>query len=205
MHDLLQSFANLDPVWVYTIIFLIAYIENVFPPSPSDVVVVFGGALAAMQHGSFMAALLAGTFGSTLGFMTMYGVGKWFGRRIIETGKLKFIPIENIHRLESWFAKYGYWIIVANRFLAGTRALVSFFAGLSELNLLRTTLLSFISSLVWYSILVYGGYSLGPHWEKIGLYLSTYSEIVTGIIVFVVIAFAVKYLISKNNVKENNG
>jgi membrane protein DedA with SNARE-associated domain len=168
-------------------------------------VVVFGGALAAREGGGFAYALIAGTFGSTLGFMTMYGIGKWFGRQIIEKGRIRFFPIENVHKLETWFATYGYWIIVGNRFMAGTRAIVSFFAGLSNLNLIRTTLLSFISSLAWYSILVYAGYSLGQHWEKIGFYLSTYSELVTGAIILIAIVLAARYFIKKNNTKINNG
>ena len=202
MQEIIHLLTSVDPVWVYAIIFAIAYIENIFPPSPSDVVVVFGGALAAMDHGSFFLALMAGTLGSTLGFMTMYGLAKWFGRRIIETGKLKFIPLENVHRLEHWFAKYGYWIIIANRFMAGTRALVSFFAGLSELNLTRTTLLSFISSLAWYSILVYAGYTLGNNWKKIGFYLTTYSQIATIIVILVIIIVMLKYF-TKSKAKNN--
>ena len=199
MPNLLQTLASLDPLWIYTVIFLIAYIENIFPPSPSDIIVVFGGALAAMGRGTFYMALLAGTIGSTLGFVTMYGIGKWFGRRIIETGKLKFIPIENVHKMEAWFAKYGYWIIVVNRFLAGTRAIVSFFAGLSELHLVRTALLSFMSSLAWYALLIYAGYSLGQHWETVVFYLSTYSQVTTGIIIVAAIILVVRYFIRKNN------
>jgi membrane protein DedA with SNARE-associated domain len=199
LQDLLQSFAHLDPAWVYFVIFVAAYIENLFPPSPSDVIVVFGGALAAVGHGTFLLALLAGTIGSTAGFVTMYGIGRWFGRRIIEANKLRFIPIESVHTVEAWFAKYGYWIIVINRFLAGTRAVVSFFAGISELHPGRTILLSFISSMAWYSLLIYGGYSLGRHWEKVILYLTTYSQITTGVVILVVIVLVGRYLIIKGN------
>ncbi len=195
---------RLDPIWVYIVIFLAAYIENLFPPSPSDVVVVFGGALAAVGHGKFPLSLLAATAGSTLGFLTMYAVGKWFGRRIIEAHRLKFIPLDNIHVVEAWFAKYGYWIIVANRFLAGTRAIVSFFAGISELRLGLTTLLSCLSSLAWYSILIYAGYALGHHWEKMLLYLTTYSQIITGIIILIVVALVARYFIIRGGKREKN-
>jgi membrane protein DedA with SNARE-associated domain len=203
LNEFIKSLATLDPSWIYLAVFSLAFIENIFPPSPSDVAVVFGGALAAMEKGNFILALLAGTTGGTLGFMVMYSVGKWFGHKIIENNKLKFIPIENVHKIESWFARYGYGIIVANRFLSGTRAIVSFFAGMSELDLVKTTILSFISSLAWYGILVYAGYTLGDNWEQIGFYLSTYTQIVTGVIIVLVVIFVARYFIKKNKRSPN--
>jgi membrane protein DedA with SNARE-associated domain len=129
----------------------------------------------------------------------MYKIGDWFGDHILEQGKIKFIPVEAVKKVEAWFNRYGYWIIIANRFLAGTRAVVSFFAGMSELNLLRTTILSFLSALVWNAILVSAGWYLGQHWEKIGFYLNTYSQIVTVILIVVVAIFVVRYFYRKNN------
>ncbi len=205
MQDLLKSLSGLDPLWIYAVIFLIAYIENIFPPSPSDIIIVFGGALAAIGRGTFYMALLAGTLGSTLGFMTMYWIGIWFGKRIIEAGRIKFIPLDNVHKLEGWFSRFGYWIIVVNRFLAGTRAVVSFFAGISRLDLFRTVVLSFVSSLAWYSLLIYAGYTLGRHWERFMLYLTTYSQIVTGFILVVLVIILVRYLMRRNGNRKSNG
>ncbi len=88
-------------------------------------------------------------------------------------------------------------IIVANRFLSGTRAVISFFAGIARLNLLKTTILSFVSSVAWYSILVYAGYSLGSHWRKIYGYLFTYSQVVIGTMVMIILILIVRKLLSK--------
>jgi membrane protein DedA with SNARE-associated domain len=182
----LESFINtlesLSPALIYCSLFAIAYIENIFPPSPSDVVVVFGGYLVGLGTIDFMTALAITTVGSITGFLTMYKVGDWFGESIIEKRKLSFLPLESIHRVEDWFRKYGYWIIVANRFLSGTRAVVSFFAGLSKLELLRTTLLCGVSALVWNWLMIYAGALLGRNWNTVALYLSTYSQIVTGVV-----------------------
>ncbi len=179
---------------MYAAIFLVAFIENIFPPSPSDAIVVFGGALAAMEKGNFLAALAAGAIGSTVGFMTSYGIGKWFGRVILEAGRIKFIRPEILHRSEAWFAAYGYWLIAANRFLAGTRAIVPFFAGIAGLNLVKTSVLSLVSSVLWYGILIYAGYSLGEHWEKVGFFLKTYSEVMTVIVVIVLAVLIVRFM-----------
>lgn len=193
MEEFIQSLSEFDPLWVYIIIFCIAYIENILPPFPSDVVVVFGGSLVAIGKGSFLLALTSATAGSTLGFLTMFFIGKWFGRAILEQGKIPFISLDAFHKAERWFARYGYGLVVANRFLAGTRAVVSFFAGVSKLDTVKTTTLSFVSALVWNSILVYAGTSLGKNWQVVGLYLSTYSQVVTATVIVVVLFFILRY------------
>ena len=104
--------------------------------------------------------------------------------------------------MEHWFKRYGYWLIVANRFLAGTRAVVSFFAGISELDFLTTSLHALISSLFWYGILVYTGYSLGEHWETVASYLKSYSEVMTGIILLIGIFLLVRYYLKRNSRRE---
>jgi membrane protein DedA with SNARE-associated domain len=190
---------TLSPVLVLLVVFAIAFIENVFPPSPSDMVIVFSGSLVGIGRVGFTETLLAATAGSTLGFVLMYKIGDWFGVRILEQGKISFIPVESVRKVEDWFRRYGYWIIIANRFLAGTRAVVSFFAGMAEINLPLTTLLCFLSALAWNAILIGGGYALGNNWERIGFYLSTYSQVVIGIIVLAAIAYLVRYFIKRAN------
>lgn len=202
MEEFILSLQSLDPLMIYLAVFGIAYLENVFPPSPSDVVVVFAGSLVGLETVGFLPTLLATTIGSTAGFVTMYKIGDWFGDRILEKGKIKFIPISAVKKVEAWFQRYGYGIIVANRFLAGTRAVVSFFAGMSELNLGKTTVLSFVSALAWNSILITAGYYLGHNWQEISFYLGTYSQIVTGAIIVVVLVLVAKFLFLKNNAKK---
>lgn len=199
MEEFVHSLSLLDPTWVYVTIFAIAFIENVFPPSPSDIAVVFGGSLVAVGDGHFLVAILAGTLGSTLGFLTMFMVGKWFGRSVVESGKLKFLSLDTVHKAEQWFNRYGYGLIVINRFLAGTRAVISLFAGISNLDVTKSLLLSFVSSLVWNGLLVYSGFLLGRNWHRIGLYLSTYTQAITATVAIVVVILVVRYLFVPKN------
>jgi membrane protein DedA with SNARE-associated domain len=132
----------------------------------------------------------------------MYMIGKWFGRHILEQRKLRFIPLDAVRKVEEWFRKYGYWVVVGNRFLTGTRAVVSFFVGMSELNPAKTVALSFLSALVWNTLLVSAGYGLGNNWERIGFYISAYSQVVTGIVIVAVIALAIRaFMKPKRNAK----
>ncbi|MBI4811186.1 MAG: DedA family protein [Ignavibacteriales bacterium] len=127
----------------------------------------------------------------------MFWIGKWFGRKILEAGKIKFIRLDDLHRLEHWFAKWGFWLIAINRFLSGTRAVVSFFAGVSELDFKKTAILSFISSMLWYALLVYAGYSLGNHWNQVGDYLKSYSLVVTVLFIIAVLLMLARYIYKK--------
>lgn len=188
---------SVEPLHAYLIVFFIAFIENVFPPSPSDAVVVFVGSLVGLDQIGFIPTLLSASIGSVLGFVVMYKIGDWFGDRILEAGKIRFIPISAVKKVEEWFARYGYWIIVINRFLAGTRAVVSFFAGMSELDLVKTVALSFVSSLLWNAILVTAGYLVGSNWQVIVTYISTYSQIITGALLAVAIYFTVRFFVRR--------
>lgn len=204
MEELIRRLSTLNPSWVYLSVGGIAFLENIFPPFPSDVIVVFAGSLAGIGAIDFWWALLLTTIGSTFGFMVMYKVGDWFGLKILETGKLKFIPRDSVHKVEGWFRKYGYVIIVANRFLSGTRAVVSFFAGMSELKLPITTVLCFMSALVWNFLLLFAGQKLGQNWNVIFFYLETYSKAVTGIILIVILLFVARFVYKKTNSNNNS-
>lgn len=197
MESLITLLQSLDPLLVCFLIFLMAFLENLFPPSPSDVMIVLGGALVGFGRVGFAEVLLSATAGSVTGFMLMYKIGDWFGDHILERGKISFIKVSTVHKVEEWFRKYGYWVIVINRFLTGTRAVVSFIAGMSELKFAVTTLLCAVSALTWNTILVGSGYMLGQNWQHIEVYLSTYSQVVTGIIILAAIAFTVRYFVKR--------
>ncbi len=197
INDIIKFLLEVDPYKIYLALFFIAFIENIFPPSPSDVIIVFGGSLVAIGKTNFFLALISASLGSLIGFIAVYVIGKWFGKKIIESGKIKFIPLENIHKTETWFIKYGYWIIIGNRFLAGTRGIVAFFAGVSEIDFRLTSLLSFVSALFWNFLLLFGGYVMGKNWETIIGHLKTYWLIVTILLILFSGIWTIKYFISK--------
>ena len=197
MQEFFQYLNTIDQLVVYGLMFGLALVENIFPPSPSDMMIIAAGSLVGLGRLDFFAALLCATAGSTLGFMIMYKIGDWFGDHILEQGKLKFIPIEAVHRVEKWFERYGYAVIVVNRFLTGTRAVVSFFAGMSELKLTTTTVLCAVSALVWNAVLIGIGYYLGHNWDRIDLLLHTYSQAVAAIAIIIVILLVARYVIGR--------
>jgi membrane protein DedA with SNARE-associated domain len=189
MEQIISILSNVDVFWIYVAVFLISYIENIFPPFPSDVIVVFAGSLVAIGTGSAPVTVTLATAGSTLGFMSMYWIGERFGDRWLETGRVPFISVEAVHKVQAWFRHYGYWVVAGNRFLAGTRAVISFCTGIAEMDLTKTTLLSAASALAWNIVLIYLGWLVGDNWRSIGAYLSTYSKIVSVVIAVIVLAW----------------
>lgn len=188
---------QLSPFGVMVAIFLIAYIENIFPPSPSDVLLVFAGTLIGIGTIGFAPALIAATLGSTLGFMTAYAAGRYFEKEVIEGRFSRWLPVDTFSKVEALFRKYGYGVIIANRFLAGTRAIVSFFAGMSRMNFVPTTLLCALSATVWNVMLLWLGKSLGGNWREAGSYLATYSTFITVILVVIAVIFLLRWFLKK--------
>lgn len=205
LEDIIQYLNTLSPFWVYITLFLFSFIENIFPPSPSDIVVIFGAALISNGSGdiSFAGVLLITSFGSSLGFMLMYYMGKLFGEKILRSGKLKFISKESIDKTDKWFTKYGYKLILANRFMPGTRSVISFFSGISELEPLRTFIYATISAFAWNLIIVSMGAALGNNIELIDKYLSLYGNIGLAITVLVLAVIGIRHLLPKLKQKKN--
>jgi len=197
IENILNHISDLSPILIYLILFLFSYVENVFPPSPSDLVVVIGGSLIATGPIHFVPTLIFTTIGSILGFMTLYFIGSQLDKKVVRAGKIKFITAESVAKAENWFAKYGYTIIAINRFLPGTRSVISFFAGLSELKVLKTIVLATLSAAFWNAIMIYLGIIFGDNIDQVDLYLSRYEKIVLIITGVVVVFFVIRYFFFK--------
>ncbi|KAB2842050.1 MAG: DedA family protein [Melioribacteraceae bacterium] len=197
LESILTFMNNLDPFWIYVILISFSFIENVFPPAPSDVVVIIGATLIASTTIGFFPILILTSFSSALGFILMYYVGKFFGDNILRKGKIKFIHRDDLEKTNAWFNKYGYKLIVANRFLPGTRSVISFFSGAHQLNVFKTFFYASISAFAWNAIIIYLGFLLGQNVDLIASYLKTYSNIILIITVIVILFFVVRYFIRK--------
>jgi len=197
IEKILEFISTQSPLWIYIILFFFSFIENVFPPAPSDLIIIIGGTLIVTHTIHFVPTLLLTTTGSLLGFMTLFYLGSQLDKKVIRSGKIKFISITSLEKAEKWFLKYGYFIILANRFFPGIRSIISFFAGLSELNITRTALYALISSLVWNTGIILLGVAFGKNIDKVDKLLSTYSNIVLIIVALVILFYLLKSMLRK--------
>lgn len=195
--DILNQISTYPPVWIYITLFLFAFVENVFPPSPSDLVIVIGGTLVGTGDLSFFLSLIFATVGSIAGFMLMFYIGSTVDKKVIHSRRFKFIPVDAIEKVEIWFRKYGYAVIVANRFMPGTRAVISFFAGISNLKAKKTIFLCFISALAWNILMLYLGFVFGDNVAKVDEYLTTYSNLVIAVTILIILFFIFRFFFKK--------
>ena len=190
--DIVELIKTLPVISVYTVFFLIAYLENIIPPIPGDVLIVFGGYLAADGLIDFTTVLLLTTVASVFGFMSMYYVGHRWGSEINRKRHrfwlFRYLDFKYMTRAQNWMNRWGQGVIMANRFLAGTRSIISLISGISHTNIRFTIMSSFLSSVLWNSVLLGSGWFIKENWELIGSYLSYYSWVIlSGIVIFVLI------------------
>jgi len=195
IEHLLESISSLSPFWIYIVLFFFSFLENVFPPSPADLVTVIGGSLIVSHSIDYIPTLLVTTLGSAAGFMVIFFIGTQFDKKVVRAGKIKFISVEALLKVENWFLKYGYFVILANRFLTGMRSVISLFAGLSELNIKKTALFASISALIWNAGIIYLGLLFGRNVKYADKLISTYSEIVAIVLAVVLALYLLRYFI----------
>ena len=187
-----------DPFAVYVFLFLIAFLENVVPPIPGDVPVAFIGYLIYNSQLTFAGALFSASLGSTVGFMLIYMLSKYLGLKLYAEGDTtvqhrfsksihRFFPPSDMELLRQKFATHGYLAVLVNRFLFGSRAVISVMAGLMHLRMSFVLLAAMASAFAWNVLLLYGGFFLGSNWQNIGGYVAVYSIPVS--IFFVLLLF----------------
>ncbi|MFP4087895.1 MAG: DedA family protein, partial [Desulfobacteraceae bacterium] len=152
---------------IYVLLGLSAFVENIFPPIPGDTITAFGAFLVGTKRLSFLGVYLSTTLGSLAGFMCLFGVGRFLGRRFFIERDYRFFKARDILRAEAWFRRWGYLLILLNRFFPGIRSVISIAGGISRLGGLKVTLLALISACTWNLIWILAGYTLGNNWEVV--------------------------------------
>lgn len=180
--DLLLRAADIPVVWGYALILFIAWLENVFPPIPGDVLIVFGGYLAAVGPMLLLPVIIFSTLGGAIGFMCMYYVGRYGGPVVLKSRAMRWIPDETVSRVQDWIDSWGYWVVTANRFLSGARTVISFTVGMSRMPALPVAVFASLSAAVWVSLIATLGYMVGDEWERVTEYLSRYGRFMSALI-----------------------
>ncbi len=193
LSDIVAWMEALPPAWAYLVILVVAYGENVVPPIPGDMVVVFGGYLVGMGQLDFWLVVLLSTLGGAAGFMTMYAIGYRIGNAVFDPSRLQWLPKQQIGRAEKWLRKWGYGVVLANRFLSGLRSVISLTVGIAHMHPLRTTLFATVSALAWTCVIAYAGYAVGDNWPLISFYLKQYGQAITGAILLGLVAYALHW------------
>ncbi len=190
----LFHYLNLFTVWAiqtggYWGIILAMALESFMIPIPSEVILPFGGYLAAAGKLSVFGVALSGAVGGTIGSIALYYVSALSGNLFVKKwGKYIFVSERHIEITNEWFKKYGNFVVFTTRLLPIVRGIISIPAGLAKMNIWAFTIYTFLGTLVWSLILTYFGFQLG---------LSNVSVHVVWIVTLVIAGIAVAiYFIS---------
>ncbi len=199
MDSFVVHILHLSPLWVYLLLFISSFMENIFPPIPGDTVVVVGAYLVGVGKLNIFLAFFVTTFGSILGFMTLFFLSFSYGNSILEKRIFKSY-VTSIKKVESWFEKYGYGVILFNRFLSGARSVISIFAGISKLKPKKVFVYATISCGIWNFFLIYVGYKLGENWKVLIEVIKKYNKYtLIGFLLAIIIYVLIKKIFRNNN------
>lgn len=192
----------------YVGVFSLIMIENVFPPIPSEVILLFGGFMTTYTKLSIFGMIVASTLGSLFGAIILYYIGKIFNKdrlkKIISgrLGKVLRLKVSDIDSADNWFDNKGNKTVFFCRFIPLVRSLISIPAGMSEMPMFKFLLYTLFGSLIWNTVLIIVGSVVGENWTKIVGILDTYSHIVV-IILFIIFVVGVYFFYRNRSNKKN--
>lgn len=188
------------------IAFLIAF-ENVFPPIPSEVVLVFTGCLTISSKLTIFGSILAATAGAYLGAVALYGVGRLLSVEQLERlvsgkiGKILRLKTADIAKAGHYFNKHGAVAILIGRCIPVVRSLISIPAGMTGYSFGKFSGLTIIGTLLWNTVLILVGHFAGQAWEQMLGQLDQWLMVIL-VVVVVIVACYVYYKFSTKNKDE---
>ncbi|MGB3206737.1 MAG: DedA family protein [Crinalium sp.] len=182
---------------------LLMFLENLFPPIPSELIMPLAGFTVAKGRMELAPVILAGVIGTILGALPWYYVGKLVGednlKRLADKyGKWISVSSRDIEKADNWFEKHGEKAVLLCRLVPGVRTLISLPAGISSMPLVPFLIYSTIGTALWVSLLTIAGYALGGNYKIVEEYLGPVSKIV---FVGLVVAFVV-WVVNKRKKKH---
>lgn len=180
-------------------ILLLIAVENLFPPIPSEVILTFGGFMTTRTGLTPVGVIAVATLGSVLGAIILYYIGRIVSvermEKIVDRwGKILRVKKEDLHRADAWFDKHGNKAVFFCRMIPLIRSLISIPAGMSGMKLAPFLFYTTIGTIIWNTILVLLGTTLGERWEDIVAFMDVYSNIAYAIIAIVALVVLVIYL-----------
>jgi membrane protein DedA with SNARE-associated domain len=176
----------------YAGVVFLMFLENLFPPIPSEVVMPLSGYTAAQGQLSIIGVIVAGTLGSVLGAVFWYYVARWLGEDRLKSwtrrhGRWITLGPRDVDKADDWFDRYGGWVVFFGRVIPTVRTLVAIPAGLFGMNVWFYLVLTTVGSAIWTAALALLGWWLGSSWKTIGTYIDPVTYVIMAAIVVIYI------------------
>lgn len=187
---------------------LLMFLENLFPPIPSELIMPLAGFTATDPNSKIQVipAIAAGVIGTILGAIPWYYAGLLLGQQRLQLlasryGKWIGISGDDIEKSVNWFQKHGSNAVLFGRLVPGIRTLISIPAGISKMPLIPFFLYSTLGTVGWVTLLTYAGYFLGKNYKLVEEYIDVITKVVF-VIVLLAIASLIGYRLWKKKASQ---
>jgi membrane protein DedA with SNARE-associated domain len=172
----------------YLAVFVLMLAESACVPVPSEVIMMFGGALAAGAvagaHPLLAGVVAAGVLGSVAGSYIAWAVGRYAGQAAISRwGRRIGIREHEIDRAADWFERHGPVAVLVGRFIPVIRTFISLPAGFADMPAGTFGLYTTLGAIPWTAALAIIGYALGAHWEQVASDFHGPTYVIAGLLV----------------------
>lgn len=175
---------------------LVMFLENVFPPIPSEIVLPLAGWLTLGEDAQFtlVGVTIVGAIGSVVGAFFFYGLGRWFDefrvRYLLQRfGKWFMLSEGDLDTALEWFDRFDEYVIFFGRMVPIVRSLISVPAGLAKMNIPRFAAYTAVGTALWSFLLAFAGRLLGENWHLVSDIVNEYENVVLIAGVLVVVGF----------------
>ena len=180
----------------YLAVFLLMLAESACIPVPSEVIMLFGGALAAGAvpgvHPSLAGIIVAGVLGNVAGSYIAWAVGRYAGQAAVRRwGHRVGIRDREVDRATVWFERHGTAAVLVGRLVPVVRTFISLPAGFAAMPPVRFGVYTTLGCIPWTAALGIAGYYLGANWQSVanGFHGPTY--VIAGIVVVAIAAVVI--------------
>jgi membrane protein DedA with SNARE-associated domain len=172
----------------YAGIAFIMFLEGIFPPIPTWLVMPLAGFEASSGRFHPVLVVLAGTAGSTVGAIFWYWIGRLIGLERLKHfaerhGHWLTLSPSQIDFVDHWFDRHGAPAVMFGRVIPITRTFISVPAGVFGMNLKQFILFTAIGDAMWNGLLTAAGYLLRAQYEQVRDYLNPLATVVLTIVV----------------------
>ena len=155
----------------------LTFLENLFPPIPSELVIPLAGFVAAQGNLRLSLVIIVASLGSLAGAIVWYVIGKRIGEHRLRTwvarhGKWLTLSVQDVDRSQLWFKRHGAAAVFFGRLMPGVRTFVSLPAGFSSMPLGAFLLYSALGTAIWTAGLAYAGVVLQANFTLVGDYIN---------------------------------
>ena len=199
---------NIMNSYGYIGVFLLILIENIFPPIPSELILLFGGFMTTYTKLNIIGMIISSTLGSLIGALLLYKIGTIFSKeklKILISGKLgRVLKLKNsdIDNANKWFTNEGKKTVFFGRFIPLIRSIISIPSGINKMNISKFITYTLLGSVIWNLVLIILGHIVGRNWKAILKIFKLYSRF-SLLLLFILLIILITKLY-KNKSKEKN-